>query len=89
MRPEEIHRMTAKYRSTFSDIIVFDPDGVGDPHDPMQELHSERDLLSAATHLLYKPNEGSGQFLPNGQLILLCHKRAGIGVDEPALAYRC
>ena len=27
----EIHRMTAKYRSTFSDIIVFDPDGVGDP----------------------------------------------------------
>jgi type IV secretion system protein VirD4 len=56
----EIHRMTAGYRSTFSDIIVFDPDGVGDPYAPMQELYSERDLLSAATHLLYKPNEGSG-----------------------------
>src|SRR5262249_46628911 len=53
----ELFAQTAGYRSTLGDIFVIDPTGVGHCFDPLAGKHTEDAFLSAATHLLYQPDE--------------------------------
>src|SRR2546421_1765983 len=52
---------TAGYRSTLGPVFVLDPTGVGPRYNPLLAKKTEEELLSAATRLLYKADEGSGQ----------------------------
>src|SRR2546427_753596 len=54
----ELFDQTAGYRQTLGKVFVIDPDGVGHRYDPLLGKTTEKDLLSAATHLLYRPDEG-------------------------------
>src|SRR3954451_15449826 len=57
----ELFAQTAGYRSTLGKVFVIDPGGVGHRYDPLQGKHSEDALLSAATNLLHRPDEGEGE----------------------------
>ncbi len=53
----ELFHATAGYRRTLGDVYVLDPTGVGHSFDPLQGKKTEDELLSAAKHLLYQPDE--------------------------------
>src|SRR3954451_1196505 len=57
----ELFAQTAGYRSTLGKVFVLDPSGVGHRYDPLQGKHSEDALLSVATNLLHRPDEGEGE----------------------------
>jgi Type IV secretory system Conjugative DNA transfer len=59
----ELFTQTAGYRSTLGPVYVIDPTGAGHRYDPLHNRHTEDELLSSATHLLYKPDEGDGAIL--------------------------
>src|SRR3954468_10129186 len=56
----ELFAQTAGYRATLGKVFVIDPAGVGHRYDPLQGKHTEDALLSVATNLLFKPDEGEG-----------------------------
>lgn len=65
----ELFTQTAGYRSTLGknshapknqNVFVFDPTGIGHRYDPLAGKHTEDQLYSSATHLLFKPDEGDG-----------------------------
>jgi type IV secretion system protein VirD4 len=56
----ELFTQTAGYRSRLGPVFVIDPKGVGHRYDPLLAKHTEDALFSAATHLLFKPDEGEG-----------------------------
>src|SRR3954452_12435977 len=57
----ELFAQTAGYRATLGKVFVIDPSGVGHRYDPLQGKHSEDALLSVATNLLHRPDEGEAQ----------------------------
>jgi type IV secretion system protein VirD4 len=57
----ELFAQTAGYRSTLGKVFVIDPGGVGHRYDPLQGKRSEDALLSVATNLLHRPDEGEGE----------------------------
>src|SRR3954470_16460158 len=57
----ELFAQTAGYRAKLGKVFVIDPGGVGHRYDPLQGKHSEDALLSAATSLLHRPDEGEGE----------------------------
>src|SRR3954453_13638441 len=57
----ELFAQTAGYRARLGKVFVIDPSGVGHRYDPLQGKHSEDALLSVATNLLHKPDEGEGE----------------------------
>src|SRR4051794_13780518 len=57
----ELFAQTAGYRATLGKVFVIDPSGVGHRYDPLQGKHSEDALLSAATNLLHRADEGEGE----------------------------
>jgi type IV secretion system protein VirD4 len=56
----ELFAATAGYRASLGKVFVIDPTGVGHRYDPLAGKHTEDALLSAATNLLYRPDEGEG-----------------------------
>src|SRR3954449_4593792 len=56
----ELFAQTAGYRASLGKVFVIDPSGVGHRYDPLQGKHSEDALLSVATNLLHKADEGDG-----------------------------
>src|SRR5947209_4569845 len=54
----ELFLQTAGYRSQLGKVFVIDPTGIGNCFDPLQGKHTEDTLYSAATHLLFKADEG-------------------------------
>ena len=66
---------------TLGKVYVVDPDGIGNRYDPLLAKRTEKDLLSAATHLLYRPDEGEGRIFTERatvmltQLLLACGTR--------------
>ena len=58
----ELRLHTADFRSRFSDIYTFHPDGKGDQYDPFAGMHRDRDFQSAATNLLYNEHENDPIF---------------------------
>jgi hypothetical protein len=61
---------TQEYRSTFSDIYVLNPDGLGNQFDPLDAIHKDRDVQSAATNLLHKSNERDAIFIERAIVML-------------------
>src|SRR3954453_1789310 len=57
----ELFAQTAGYRATLGKVFFIDPAGVGHRYDPLQGKHTEDALLSVATNLLFKPDEGEGE----------------------------
>jgi type IV secretion system protein VirD4 len=57
----ELFAATAGYRASLGKVFVIDPTGIGNRYDPLTGKHTEDELLSAATHLLYQPDEGEGK----------------------------
>jgi type IV secretion system protein VirD4 len=57
----ELFHRTAGDRSRRGPVFVIDPTGVGHRYDPLVGKHTEYQLLSVATNLLYTPDEGEGR----------------------------
>jgi type IV secretion system protein VirD4 len=67
----ELFTATAGFRSTIGQVFVIDPTGVGHCYDPLLGKHTEDELLSAATHLLYQPEEGEGRIFTQRATVML------------------
>ena len=51
----DLTRCTSGYRSTFSDVYVVDPTGVGNRYDPLAGIMSESDIFNTVFDLLSTP----------------------------------
>jgi type IV secretory pathway TraG/TraD family ATPase VirD4 len=67
----ELFDQTAGYRRTLGEVFVIDPKGVGNRYDPLLDHSSEDALLSAATQLLYKADEGEGAIFTQRATVML------------------
>jgi len=67
----ELFDQTAGYRKTLGKVFVIDPNGVGHRYDPLLGKTTEKDLLSAATHLLHRPDEGEGRIFSERATVML------------------
>jgi type IV secretion system protein VirD4 len=67
----ELLDKTGGYRRTLGPVFVIDSDGVGNRYDPLYTKKTEKDLLSAATHLLYRPDEGEGRIFTERATVML------------------
>jgi type IV secretion system protein VirD4 len=67
----ELYTQTAGYRATLGKVYVIDPTGIGNWYDPLLGKETEDEFLSAATHLLYKPDEGDGTIFTQRAIIML------------------
>jgi type IV secretion system protein VirD4 len=67
----DLYTQTAGYRSTLGKVYVIDPTGIGNCFDPLTGKHSEDELLSSATHLLYKPDETDGAIFTQRATVML------------------
>jgi type IV secretion system protein VirD4 len=67
----DLFTQTAGYRSQFSDVVVFDPTGVGHRYDPLQGKQTEDELLSASARLLFRPDEGSDAIFTQRATVML------------------
>jgi type IV secretion system protein VirD4 len=66
----DLFSQTAGYRSTLGPVFVLDPTGVGHRYD-LQGRLTEDELLSSATHLLHKPDEGDGAIFIQRAAVML------------------
>lgn len=67
----ELFRQTAGYRSTLGKVFVIDPTGFGHRYDPLIGRQTEDQLLSSATQLLFKQNEGEGSIFTQRATVML------------------
>jgi type IV secretion system protein VirD4 len=68
----DLYVQTAEYRRRAGNrILVFDPEGYGHEHDPLASKYTEDGLLSSATHLLFKPDEGDGAIFTQRATMML------------------
>ena len=67
----ELFQQTAGYRSTIGKVFVIDPTGIGNRYDPLLGHTTEDALLSAATQLLYKADEGDGAIFTQRATVML------------------
>jgi type IV secretion system protein VirD4 len=67
----ELFDQTAGYRATVSRVFVIDPTGIGNRYDPLRKHTTEDELLSAATQLLYKADEGDGAIFTQRATVML------------------
>jgi type IV secretion system protein VirD4 len=67
----DLFDQTAGYRSTLGKVYVIDPTGRGNRFDPLLGKQTEDELLSSATHLLHKPDEGEGAIFTQRATVML------------------
>jgi type IV secretory pathway TraG/TraD family ATPase VirD4 len=67
----ELFAQTAGYRSALGPVYVIDPTGVGHRYDPLLGKKTEDELLSSATHLLFKADEGEGAIFTQRATVML------------------
>lgn len=68
----ELFLHTAGYRSLLGPVFVIDPTGIGHRYDPLVGKETEDALLSSATHLLFKPDEGEGAIFTQRAIVNSC-----------------
>ena len=84
----DLFDQTAGYRSTLGKVYVIDPTGRGNRFDPLLGKQTEDELLSSATHLLYKPDEGEGAIFTQRATVMLTQLfLAARNEGLPALPY--
>jgi len=52
-------------------VRLIDPQGFGDRFDPLNGKHTEDELLSSATHLLFQADEGEGKIFTQRAITML------------------
>jgi hypothetical protein len=67
----DLFTQTTGYRSTLGKVFCLDPTGRGHRFDPLHGRKTEDELLSSATHLLYKPDEGEGAIFTQRATVML------------------
>src|SRR5258708_6224918 len=67
----ELFTQTAGYRATLGNVYVIDPTGIGHCYDPLLSKQTEDELFSAASHLLFKPDEGEGAIFTQRAIVML------------------
>jgi hypothetical protein len=67
----ELFTQTAGHRSSLGKVYVIDPTGIGNRYDPLLSHTTEDALLSAATQLLYKADEGEGAIFTQRATVML------------------
>jgi type IV secretion system protein VirD4 len=67
----DLYDQTAGYRATLGKVFVIDPTGRGNRFDPLLGKQTEDELLSSATHLLYKPDETDGAIFTQRATVML------------------
>jgi type IV secretion system protein VirD4 len=83
----ELFQATAGYRSQLGKVFVIDPTGVGHCYDPLLGKHTEDELLSAATQLLYEPDERDKIFTQRAIVMLVQLFFAARMEGVPPLSY--
>jgi type IV secretion system protein VirD4 len=84
----DLYTQTAGYRSTVGKVYVIDPKGFGHRFDPLMGKNTEDELLSYATHLLYKPDEGDGAIFTQRAVVMLTQLFLGARAEGvPPLLY--
>ena len=69
-------------------MFVIDATAVGHRYDPLLGKHTEDELLSAATHLLFKPNEGDGVIFTQRATVMLTQLLLAARAEgQPPLPY--
>jgi type IV secretion system protein VirD4 len=66
----DLFSQTAGYRSSLGPVFVIDPTAVGHTFDPLLSKHTEDELYSSATQLLYKPDERQPIFTQRATVML-------------------
>jgi type IV secretion system protein VirD4 len=67
----ELFAQTAGYRATLGPVFVIDPTGVGHRFNPLEGKTTEDELLSSATQLLFKADEGDGAIFTQRAAVML------------------
>ena len=67
----DLFAQTAGYRRKRGNVRVFDTTGVGHRFDPLNGRLTEDELLSSATRLLFKPDEGDGAIFTQRASVML------------------
>jgi type IV secretion system protein VirD4 len=83
----ELYHATAGYRRTFGQVYVIDPTGYGHSYDPLAGKNTEDKLLSAATQLLFTPNEKDVIFTQRAIVMLSRIFAAAVKENIPCLPY--
>lgn len=83
----DLFLQTAGYRATLGNVFVIDPTGVGHRYDPLKEKTTEDQLYSAATRLLFKPNERDPIFTQRATAMLTQLFLAARRENIPPLPY--
>jgi hypothetical protein len=84
----ELFTQTAGFRANLGPVFSLDPTGVGHRYDPLHNRCTEDELLSSATHLLYKPDEGDGAIFTQRAAVMLTQIfLAARKEGRPALPY--
>jgi len=83
----DLFKQTAGYRATLGEVYVIDPRGVGHSYDPLESRSNEDQLYSAATRLLYKPNERDPIFTQRATTMLQQLFLAARKENAPPLPY--
>jgi type IV secretion system protein VirD4 len=87
----DLFDQTAGYRSTLGKVYVIDPAGIGNCFDPLMGKQTEDELLSAATQLLFKPDEGEGAIFTQRATVMLTQLFLGARAEgvSPLPYVRC
>jgi len=84
----ELYNRTGGHRATLGPVHRFDPRGFGSRFDPFEGKTTELELRSAATTLLYRPNEGQNtSFTERAITMLLALFQAAVLEGERPLPY--
>jgi type IV secretion system protein VirD4 len=67
----DLFTQTAGYRATLGPVLVIDPTGTGHRYDPLTGKQTEDELLSSATQLLFRPDEGDGAIFTQRATVML------------------
>jgi type IV secretion system protein VirD4 len=80
----ELFAQTAGYRATLGKVFVIDPAGVGHRYDPLHGRHTEDALFSAATNLLFRPDEHDGAIFTQRAINMLAQLFSAARLEKQA-----
>jgi type IV secretory pathway TraG/TraD family ATPase VirD4 len=77
----DLFTQTAGYRSELGPVFVIDPTGIGNRYDPLAGKRTEDELFSAATQLLFRPDEGEGAIFAQRGAVMLTQILLAAGLE--------
>lgn len=80
----DLFAQTAGFRSTLGKVLVIDPSGIGNRYDPLEGRHTEDELLSSSTQLLFTPHQGEGAIFTQRATVMLTQLFLGARIEGVA-----